>query len=113
MNQRCRSKAEFGLVGLLFNVLPIVCETSVFMFCYALFWVHPSFAIILKRLSKLVALLLLSYRCITTINVMWFFLMVKWVGLKCMIVVFLHHTHLVLSCICIHSAFMCPQLLLN
>ena len=60
VNQRCRSKAEFGLAGLLFNVLPIVCGSSVFMFCYGLFWVHPSFAIILKRMSKLVALLLLS-----------------------------------------------------
>ena len=31
-------------------------------FCYALLCVHSSFAIILKRKRKLVALLLLSYR---------------------------------------------------
>ena len=30
---------------------------------------------------KLVALLLLSYRCIVTINVLWLFLTVPWVGL--------------------------------
>ena len=34
------------------------------LFCYALLCVHSSFAIILKRKRKLVALLSLSYRCI-------------------------------------------------
>ena len=34
------------------------------LFCYVLLCVHSSFAIILKRKLKLVALLLLSYRCI-------------------------------------------------
>ena len=50
------------------------------LFCYALVCVSSSFAIILKRKRKLVALLLLSYRFIATINVMWFFLKVPWVG---------------------------------
>ena len=59
------------------------------LFCYALLCVHSSFAIILKRKRKLVALLLLSYRCIVTINVLWLFLMVPWVGLQNVIVVFL------------------------
>ena len=54
----------------------------------------PSFAIILKRKRKLVALLLLAYRCIVIINVLWLFLKVPWVGLQCMIVVFTDHTHL-------------------
>ena len=50
----------------------------VFVFvCYALLCVHSSFAIILKRKRKLVALLLLSYRCIVTINVLWLFLTVS------------------------------------
>ena len=44
------------------------------LFCYALLCVHSSFAIILKRKRKLVALLLLSYRCIVAINVLWVFL---------------------------------------
>ena len=63
------------------------------LFCYALLCVHSSFAIILKRKRKLVALLLLSNRCIVTINVLWLFLTVLWVGLQCVIVVFPDHTH--------------------
>ena len=58
------------------------------LFCYALLCVHFSFAIILKRKSKLVALLLLSYRIIVTIDVLWHLLMVSWVGLQYVIVVF-------------------------
>ena len=47
----------------------------------------------------LVALLLLSYRCIVTINGMWLFLTLPWVGLQYVIVVFPDHTHLLfLSC---------------
>ena len=64
------------------------------LLCYALLCVHSSFAIILKRKRKLVALLLLSYICIGTINVLWLFLAVLWVGLQCEIVVFSDHTHL-------------------
>ena len=63
------------------------------LFCYALLCVLSSFAIILKRKRKLVALLLLSYRCIVTINVLWLFLTVPWFGLQCVIVVFPAHTH--------------------
>ena len=37
------------------------------LFCYALLCVHSSFAMILKRKKKLVALLLLSYRCSVTV----------------------------------------------
>ena len=80
------------------------------LFCYELLSVHSSFAIILKRKRKLVALLLLSYRCIVTINVLWLFLTVLWVGLQC-VVVFPDHTHLlfdvsVLSqCISTHISY--------
>ena len=42
----------------------------------------------------MVALLLLSYRCIVTINVLLLFLAVPWAGLQCVIVVFPDHTHL-------------------
>ena len=56
--------------------------------------VHSNFAIILKRKRKPVALLLLSYRCIVTINVLWLFLTVPWVGLQCVVVVVPDHTHL-------------------
>ena len=64
------------------------------LFCYALLCVHSSFEIILKRKRKLVALLLLSYRYIVAINVLWFFLTMPWVSLQCVIVVFPDHTHL-------------------
>ena len=70
------------------------------LFCFALLCVHSSFAIILKRKRKLCALLLLSYRCITTLNVMWLFLKVSWAGLQCVIVVFPDHTHLLLGVKC-------------
>ena len=64
------------------------------LFCYELLCVHSSFAIILKRKRKLVVLLVLSYRCIVTKNALWLFLMVPWVGLQCVVVVFLGHTYL-------------------
>ena len=62
-------------------------------FCYALLFVLSSFAIILTRKRKLVALLLLSYRCLVSVNVLWLFLTVPWVGLQSVIVVFHDHTH--------------------
>ena len=64
------------------------------LFCYALLWVHSSFAIILKRKRKLVALLLLSYRCSVIINVLWLFHTMPCAGLQCVIVVFPYHCHL-------------------
>ena len=67
-----------------------------FVFCYALLCVDSSFAIILKRKRKLVALLLLTFRCIVSLNVVWLFLAVPCVGLQCVIVVFLNHTYLLL-----------------
>ena len=67
------------------------------LICYALLYVHSSFAIILK----MVALLLLSYRCLVTVNVMWLFLTLPWVGLQYVIVVFPDHTHLLFSPFCI------------
>ena len=68
------------------------------LFCYVLLCVHFSFVIILKRKRKLVTLLLLSYRGIVIINVLWLFLTVSWVGLQYVIVVFLDHTHLLFGC---------------
>ena len=61
------------------------------LFCYALVCVHSSFAIILKRKSKLVALLLLYYRCIITIN---FSCLLLTAGLHCVILVYPEQTHL-------------------
>ena len=67
------------------------------LFCFALLCVHFSFATIMKRKKKLMALLLLSYRCIVNINVLWLFLMVPWVGLQYVAVVFPDHTHLLFA----------------
>ena len=67
------------------------------LFCYALLCVHFSFAIILKNRNSR----LLCYCCladIITINVLWLFLTVRWVGLQYVIVVFTDHTHML--CIC-------------
>ena len=65
--------------------------------CYALLCVFVSFAIILKRKRKLVALLLLPCRYIVTINVLWLFLKVPWVSLQYVIVVFPDYTHFLYS----------------
>ena len=76
--------------------------------CLSLFWhallcVLSSFAIILKRKIELVALILLSYKCLATVNVLWLLLSVPWVGLQCVIVVFPANTHLpcLLFCFCV------------
>ena len=64
------------------------------LFWYALLCVLSSFAIILKRKRVLVALLLLSYKCLVTVNFLWLFLMMPWVVLQCKIVLFPDHAHL-------------------
>ena len=46
------------------------------LFWYALIYVLSSFAIILTRKRELVALLLLSFGCLDTVNVLWLFLTV-------------------------------------
>ena len=63
------------------------------LFCYALLCAHSSFVIILNRKRKLVAFLLLSYRCNATINILWLFPKVPLVDLQCVIAVFPDHTH--------------------
>ena len=64
------------------------------------FCVLSSFAIILARISELVALLLLSFQFLVTVNIMWLFLTVPWVGLQCVIVVLPDHTHLLFGTVC-------------
>ena len=87
------------------------------LFCYALLCVLSSIAIILKRKKNGVALLVLSNRCIVTINVLWLFLMVRWVGLQCVIVVFptyfliftiiVQHSLRSMSPLCWYNFFIC------
>ena len=63
------------VVDLLFNVLLIMGVLCLSLFWFALLCALPSFAIILKRKRELVALLLLSYGYLVTVNVQWLFLM--------------------------------------
>ena len=67
------------------------------LFWYALLYVLSSFAIILPRKRELVALLLLSFGCLVTVNVLWLFLTVPWVGLQFVFVVLTDHTHLLFN----------------
>ena len=67
--------------------------SSLSLFCYAIFCVHSTFAITLKRKKKQVALLLVSCKCLVTVDVLWLFLAVHEKGLQCVIVVFPDHTH--------------------
>ena len=67
------------------------------LFWYALLYVLSSFEIILRSKRELVALLLLSYRCIVTINVLWLFFTVTWASLQCVIVVFPDNTHFLIQ----------------
>ena len=60
---------------------------------YALLSVLSSLSIILKKKRELVALLFV-FGCLVSVNVLWLFLTVSWVGLQCVILVFPHQTHL-------------------
>ena len=61
---------------------------------YALLYVLSSFAIILTRKREQVGLLLLSFGCLVTVNVLKLFLTEPWIGLQFVILVFPDHTHL-------------------
>ena len=63
------------------------------LFCYALLFVHSSFAIIVTRKRELITLLLLSFGCLVTENVPCLFLKVPWIGLQFVIVAFPDHAH--------------------
>ena len=53
-----------------------------------------SYLVLQSRKRELVNLLLLSFGCRITVNVLWRFPTVPWVGLQFVIVVFSDHTHL-------------------
>ena len=61
------------------------------VFWYALLCVLSGFPIILKRKRDLFTLLVLGNGCPVTVNVMWPFLTMPWVGLLCVIVLFSDH----------------------
>ena len=70
-----------------------VCVCLRFVVLYFVSFLVSRFGIILKSKRELVALLLLSYGCLVTVNLLRLFLTVPWVGLGCVIVVFPVHTH--------------------
>ena len=63
----------------------VLCST---LFWHVLLYVLSSFGIVLTRKGELVTLLLLSFGCLFTVNVLWFFLTVPRLGLQFVIVVF-------------------------
>ena len=64
------------------------------MFCCTLHYVHSSIVIILMGKRELIALLNLSSWCFVMVERL--FLAKQWVGLRFVIVVFPHHTRLLL-----------------
>ena len=58
------------LIGCLVHFTLVVEALCLSLYCCALLCVLSNFAIILKRKRELVALLLLSYRCLATVNVL-------------------------------------------
>ena len=58
---------------------------------------HSSFCNHFEEEEKAGCVAILSHRCIVTLNVLWLFLMVPWVGLQYVIVIFPDHTHLLFS----------------
>ena len=87
---------------LLFNVLPIVCGVTVFVFvllCITLcpFYVSNHLEEEERGGAPSCALLLLSYGCLVTVNVLSLFLTVSWVCLQCVFVVFSDDTHLLMD----------------
>ena len=74
---------------------------------YALLYVHSSSTIIFTRKRELVALLLLSFGSLFTVNALWLFLTVSWGGLQCVIVVFPDQTHLLFDRLLPNSSFGC------
>ena len=87
------------------------------LFWYALLNVLSSFTVILTRKRELVALLLLSFGCLVTVNVLWLFLAVPWVGLQFVFVVFPDNAHLTFTSLKTHSKTLkksqyCPRRLM-
>ena len=64
------------------------------MFCWAVLCVPSRYAAILVGMRELDALLCLSSWCLMTVIVLWFLLMVPWIGLQCVIVAFSDQTYL-------------------
>ena len=71
----------------------------VFVLVCITFYVLSRFAVILTKKRELIALLLLSFWCLVTINVLWLFFTVAWVGMHNVIVIFSDSTQLLFFCL--------------
>ena len=78
------------------------------LFCYALLCVHSTvLCYYLEEEEKAGCFAIIVLQMYFIINIMWFFLMVRWVGLQCVIVVFPDYTHLLLNLICQLTPYVC------
>ena len=68
-----------------------------YLYWYSLLYVFSSFAIILTRRRELVGLLELSTWCLAILNVLWLFLTVPLVDLRCVNVVFPDYIYLLFT----------------
>ena len=84
------------MVDSLVTVASVVGGFFVFPPCFIMQYLVSLFCshLHLTRKRELVVMLLLSIGCLVTVNVLWLFLTVLWVGLKCVIEVFPDHTYL-------------------
>ena len=66
------------------------------MFCCAVMCALSCFAVIffMGKRDRAGSVFCLVFRYLLTVIVMWFFLMVPWVGLQCVLVVIPNHAHL-------------------
>ena len=76
------------------RVLSRVIRFKTFSLLYVCSIFHARLFKNLGERFELVALFLLCFGCLVTVNVLWLFLTVPWVGLQCVIVVFTDRTYL-------------------
>ena len=80
---------------LLIRCLVGLCVWS--LFCCALLVVFSGFVVVLTGWRELLALLWFSSWFLVAVGVLWLFLAVPWVGLRCVVVVFPNHAHLLFA----------------
>ena len=83
------------VVDLLFSVPPVVCRGTVFVFVLLCITLCPLyFCNHLEEEERVDCFAFIVFCSLVTVNFLWLFLTVLWVGLQCVIVVFPDHAHL-------------------
>ena len=82
------------------GVLPIGCGGSVFVF--VLLYIVP-FLVLQSSVQEesVSCFAFIASQSLVTVHVLWLFLTVPWVALRCVIVVFLDHTHFLFAVLAI------------